>query len=354
MADKIDKEDIRRFLENKSSYKEAEAIAKYLLEHEEEMEKYIPFEATHEPTGISLRDKETMLRSTKRKSGVIKMNTLRRWVAAAAILVCISTVGLLVMKNNRSGQDVAKVEEAASPLISVVNTTQGVMQFPLPDGSQVKLTAQSEIQYDSLHFVEDRKVLLAQGMAHFDVMKDTIHPFRVIADGVQTRAVGTDFWVEKRPESNEVIVRLMNGKVRLTSVEEQFAMDEVELMPGQICAIDKVTGRVKVFNAVAKQKTTDQRPESSNEEDNSKTVVWTNNEMQFSNAHLRSVLNKIEARYHVKILVDDKIIERSIFTGKILNSDSLDQIINSICEINGLTYQMDADTIRIQKIEQNK
>jgi transmembrane sensor len=51
-----------------------------------------------------------------------------------------------------------------------------------------------------------RRVVLLRGEAHFEVVKDTLRPFIVVAAGVEVRAVGTAFAVQLGEMSVEVVV----------------------------------------------------------------------------------------------------------------------------------------------------
>ena len=74
----------------------------------------------------------------------------------------------------------------------------------LPDGSVVELKddAQIVVDYSTLQ----RRVTLARGEAHFEVVKEAVRPFVVEANGVAVRAVGTAFAVQLGDKTVEVIV----------------------------------------------------------------------------------------------------------------------------------------------------
>lgn len=351
MPEEITKKEIEEFLENKSSYSDAENIASFLKENEALQEVYIPFDSEG-TSGLSLKEKRTILKriTGRQDSGILR--SMKRGLVAASVLIAVSIFGFWLFNENRRTTSEEAVAVTPDATVVIRNNTQELLAVYLPDSSLVRLATLSEITYDSVSFSHLRDIQLTAGAAHFDVKKDASRPFRVTADGVQTIAVGTDFWVERSVDSSKVTVRLVSGKVKLRSVDENFRMEDVELAPGQVCSIDKTTGSVDIYTKstnhpkkpLAKTRVT----KGDNEE---KSIVWTNNEMQFSKTRLISVFNKIEARYDVKIIVDEEIIKNSVFTGKILNTDSLEQIIKSICEINHLHYEMRGDTILIKKYQ---
>jgi len=74
----------------------------------------------------------------------------------------------------------------------------------LPDGSVVELKDGAEIAVDYSGAL--RRVSLRKGEAHFQVAKNKNRPFVVEANGIEVRAVGTGFSVERRETAVEVIV----------------------------------------------------------------------------------------------------------------------------------------------------
>ena len=68
-------------------------------------------------------------------------------------------------------------------------TVGGYQRIALDDGSVVELNASTHIR---VHYsLGERRVELLRGEAHFTVAKNLQRPFRVLADGVAVRAVGT-------------------------------------------------------------------------------------------------------------------------------------------------------------------
>lgn len=84
----------------------------------------------------------------------------------------------------------------------------------LPDGSLVQLNAGAEI---SLAFEAGvRRVFLTKGEAHFQVAKSPSRPFVVAIGGIEVRAVGTAFSVQRGSTQIEVLVT--EGKVAVGNV----------------------------------------------------------------------------------------------------------------------------------------
>lgn len=104
----------------------------------------------------------------------------------------------------------------------------------LVDGSRLSLNSgtQARIQYDE----QQRVVRLEQGEAYFEVAKNAARPFIVIAGSRTITAVGTAFVV--RHEGEKVVVTLVEGKVRVSSLDE-----DASLRPGERLTVQGVEQR---------------------------------------------------------------------------------------------------------------
>lgn len=127
-----------------------------------------------------------------------------RWaVAATAVIAATAWVittrdGLFSRDPNQIATHVAEVRE-----------------LTLPDGSQVTVGAQSRLEYEFTP--RARRVTMDDGDAFFSVAKDATRPFFVVIDGVQIKAVGTQFEVRERVEG--VSVAVVEGDVEVSRPE---------------------------------------------------------------------------------------------------------------------------------------
>ena len=94
----------------------------------------------------------------------------------------------------------------------------------LPDGSIVELKEAARITTD--YTGPMRRVVLQQGEAHFEVAKNPLRPFVVIARGVEVRAVGTAF-----------AVALSQTNVGVLVTEGRVAVDSLPLGAGVASAV---------------------------------------------------------------------------------------------------------------------
>jgi len=126
---------------------------------------------------------------------------------------------------------------------------------PLADGSIVTLNTASRVHVQLGS--KERRVVLLQGQAQFEVAKDAARPFIVSVGRGEVRALGTVFDVYRR--ADEVLVTLLEGRVSVAGhVGDQTgaASHEVVLAPGERAAFSSngsrpVRSQVDVHRALA-------------------------------------------------------------------------------------------------------
>lgn len=105
--------------------------------------------------------------------------------------------------------------------------------FQLPDGSKVKLNAQSTLTYPAT-FTDTSRVLRLEGEAFFEVAEDQQRPFTVIAQGVATTALGTSFNI-KAYSDETALISLLSGKVQVELADAAVANSQtLYLEPGEL------------------------------------------------------------------------------------------------------------------------
>lgn len=143
-----------------------------------------------------------------------------RWIVwSAGLLAAAITIGYFLPRWTSS-----RTPQAASVVAAAAESRR------LDDGSVVDLQAgaQLEIQYTP----SERRVLLVQGEAQFQVAKNPRRPFVVEAGGVAVNAVGTAFNVLLK--DREIEVAVMEGEVRVDPPKARLPdIGSVSLRAGQ-------------------------------------------------------------------------------------------------------------------------
>lgn len=151
----------------------------------------------------------------------------RIWKVAAIILLLIVpaiSIGFFI----NEGTD--NQEFTTERVIEKQNPPGQKSQIQLPDGSKVWLNADSKISFkenfsDSVRFIE------LEGEAYFEVMPDSLRPFRVNTDKLSVSVLGTGFNVSAYQDENDIIVALVHGSVKVQKHDAQ-SPESIILTPG--------------------------------------------------------------------------------------------------------------------------
>lgn len=151
----------------------------------------------------------------------------------------------------------------------------GEYMMQLADGTRVWLNAATEFRYPLAFRGEQRKVYL-KGEAYFEVSKDSLHPFIVMADDIQVKVYGTCFNVNNYDE----------GKVQTVLVEGAVGMRkqdrEVRLKPGQKGESGGEGIKISEVDPYA-------------------YVAWKEGNFVFENERLEEVMDKLARWYDIEI-----------------------------------------------------
>lgn len=139
----------------------------------------------------------------RRVEGSVRRNRRRRHLAIAAGGIFLLAAGSLWFVRH-------EVSPLALPPAPVVRYSPPEDRR-LPDGTLVELRSDARLTVEFSDLV--RRVVLESGEAHFSVTKNPARPFVVVAGGVEIRAVGTAFAVDRSHDQIEVLVT--EGQVAL-------------------------------------------------------------------------------------------------------------------------------------------
>ena len=193
-------------------------------------------------------------------------------------------------------------------------------EVELPDGSLVKLNAESQIQYSGEGWQNERIVSIS-GEAFFEVTKSET-PFIVQSNGTIIKVLGTSFNVRSRGES--VSVSCLTGKVGVSSNDN----NEVYLTKG--------LGTVVIDGEKPSV------PEPVNVE---QIASWISGQYYFSQTPITKVFDEIERQYDVSIS-SDLDFENIAFTGSFSN-ENLNNTLSIVCLSAGVEYRVTKKSVTI-------
>ncbi len=196
----------------------------------------------------------------------------------------------------------------------------------LPDGSVVRLNAQSHIRYEE---EEGLRNVYLTGEAFFEVAEDKTRPFTVYSAEISTTALGTSFNVKAYPSESKIEVFLASGKVE---IKEHARKDPSKLVlsPGEGIDYDR--------NA---------RELTYAKEGSNKPLAWTEGIIVFDKADFAQVKVALERWYGVDIEVKGKPDPAWRINGSFEN-ESLVNILNSMAFTTPLDYSIEGNKLIIR------
>ncbi|WP_133584530.1 FecR family protein [Sphingobacterium yanglingense] len=330
---------LKKFMSNQCPYGECESIARFLEENEYELDKIDIFEDLQKSELISISQKEKnrvfKLIEPKRNKFVV----FKRVLAAASVLLFIAFSFYFFRENEKNKETVAQV------WISIVNT-KGINQcYVLPDSSRVNLNPGSHISYRA-DFAKNREVIQKEGDVTYSVFPNEKSPFRVVNQGVQTRAIGTMFRISAYDEDH-LMVKLLEGKIVVEDYNEKYPEKVILKEPATLLINIANFSHKLVRDRGISTKQTRFRKGAEILPPNS-SIAWSNRLVEFkgvSNADLFSIMEHLFA---VHIAVENPEIERGNFTGKLYQDDNLEDLLEIFCQINGCRYTIQDNIIKIK------
>ena len=142
----------------------------------------------------------------------------RRNAAGAAVPEPVA--GSDTLRGGAAGMDLRKLSTPRGMEVKVI----------LPDGSEVRLNAESTIEFPKAFGSVERRVAL-HGEAFFKVSHDEAHPFVVTADNMEIRVHGTEFNLRNYAEEGTSCVSLVKGSVEVAVCGEEGKSVMIE--PGE-------------------------------------------------------------------------------------------------------------------------
>jgi ferric-dicitrate binding protein FerR (iron transport regulator) len=325
---------IEKFLSGDCTEEERELIANHFKNDPETFVQYLTEKSweTFQPDAKMAVPSDKMLQVI---DGNIRVKPVRRmnpvWVAAASVIIIAGIFSLYQLyapseKNAIAKDDDSKIEvfeEKQSVLKTIANNTSKVSSCSLPDGSTVKLGANSSVSFDE-HFANNRRDVFLKGEGVFTVAKDKSRPFTVHSQTLAVTALGTVFGVNDRSGKTET-VHLYSGKIVIRK-EKDVAADfkDVYLLPGQLFQLNK-ENFIAVVSETPKIKTTPVVPKV-------KPV------MNFNKESIAEILAQLQNEEKLTIDYNEDVIKNMDFTGTFDPSKTtIESFLETLCMLNDLT-----------------
>ena len=228
-----------------------------------------------------------------------------------------------------SGKVVYSAPVASQPENVVYNTLSipngGEYRLLLADGSAVHLNAGSELCYPVAFAAAERKVYL-KGEACFEVAKKEKQPFVVKVDEIEVLVTGTLFNVEAYPETKEVKMTLVEGRVEVKTEEHRQL-----LSPDEQALVDKQEGQIRVRKVVAEE-----------------YIGWTRGEFRFTRTRLEEVMTRLARWYDVEVFFAVPDLKNARFTLNLERYDNINKILSKIEKTGRVHFRIQGQCIIVE------
>lgn len=204
----------------------------------------------------------------------------------------------------------------------VVTPARAYYNVVLSDGTKVWLSPESEFTYTSLFSTHERRVHL-KGEAYFDIAKDKERPFIVDVNGMEIKALGTEFAVNTLKEGKPKVI-LTEGALSIKNNK-----DKTTINAGYQASL--VNGTLKSELA----------------EDLDGALSIKNGLLSFNNKDLETILDDIRRWYGVEVEIERKLDPKK-YAGDIQRNVTLAKLCAVLKDLTGYLYVIDGKKLIIK------
>ncbi len=225
----------------------------------------------------------------------------------------------------------AAPEETELRYHTIIVPRFGEWKLELPDGTKVWINADSRLKYP-IQFSNQKREVFLTGEAYFEVSKDSLNPFIVNTEKVNTRVLGTSFNVSAYPEE-DLNITLVEGKVLLKNkLDHSSCMlepsDNAELkLDGTKLTLSKVDVR--------------------------KYMSWRDGYYYFEREELDDILTKLQKWYDFEVFYENPNAKYYEFRMRADRNLEFEKIVKRLEETGRIKIEVIENSIVISDVKRN-
>lgn len=263
-----------------------------------------------------------LYRKIRQKTKKPQSRKLWLWIPAAAAALILLITTFLLPDQYRSG-DATELPAITEKTITATAEQRSIL---LSDGTYVLLSPGASLIFPSSFEEETREVRL-EGEAWFDVQRDSLHPFRVLAGGVITTVLGTSFSINAHPEDTKVEVKVTSGRVQVNSEEKELAVLEKDDQ------LEYASGEYTVLREEAEDLRTVPLP---------RPGVW-----KLSDVTMTEATAFVSKRWDREIVFENPEIGDCPLYASFNADDSMEEVLTILCGVSRSEYKTEDGVIKI-------
>ncbi len=269
-------------------------------------------------------------------------STRKWWYAAASVLVIVSaiTIFYFLAKEGTKASEFEYTKQVSSKhLVENVNTSEKAITVKLPDGSTVELAANSRISYANDFDTTSTRDVYLSGEAFFNVTKNPSRPFRVYANEIVSKVVGTSFSVRSFEQDTMIQVTVRTGKVSVYSQMRAkksasiYKHGEIMVMPNQQLLYQKED---ESFQKVLLKDPIMTEP------------MAAAGDRGYEDVPITTVFKNLSEAYEINIVFDAELLKHCTINAPGIKNESFYDKLDLICKAIGARYEIIDGQIIIQ------
>jgi ferric-dicitrate binding protein FerR (iron transport regulator) len=277
----------------------------------------------------------------ERPRRIIMVRPGRWWFAAAAILLI--AIGIKYMWPAQHIQPARFSYHTLTlnrHLVEHTNTSDKPVTITLRDGTLVELSTNGRLSYASDFDSAGTRDVYLSGQAFFKVAKNPRRPFRVFANEIVTKVLGTSFMVRAYENDTTIQVIVRTGKV---SVYSQAAATAAQTStPAELGGYILTPNQQLVYEKVGQkfQKVLLEEPE----------LIATGPKASgriYEDTPLETVFSELIKDYGINIVYDAELLKKCTVTAD-LSNETFYRRLDLICRAVGARYQVMDGQVVIQ------
>ena len=193
----------------------------------------------------------------------------------------------------------------------------------LPDGSIAIVMKGSKLTYPSSFDGLKKREVYLEGEAYFDIKHNAAKAFIVHTGKLQTTVLGTAFNVKALKSDKYIVVTVTRGKVSVGDNKKVFGT----ITPNQQIVFNKAKANSQMKRV-----------------DAAEFACWQGQDLLLDDVTMEEASKLLKERFKVDILcADPKLLQVNRFTTTFQHTESLEHILNILCEFNNTTYSYDKE-----------
>jgi len=271
-----------------------------------------------------------------------RMRHLNKWWYAAAIFigVAVGTQFLLTADRKEQERFTYKTLTYNRHFVEHTNTSDKPLTIALHDGSTVELAPNGRISYANEFDSTGTRDVYLSGQAFFKVTKNPRRPFRVFANEIVTKVLGTSFLVRSYENDTTIQVIVRTGKVSVYSQATASARDTTA--PAELGGYILTPNQQLVYEKAGKkfQKALLEQPEMITSSKKEPVILY-------EDVSLEEVFRELVYDYGINIVYDSELIKKCTVTADLRN-ESFYRKLDLVCKAVGAKYQVIDGQVVIQ------